>query len=116
MNVEKEIDLALDGAESHPAGAPVYAIVEMPRPATYDARASEAALVLRKEVPIGDHLQIVHVISRWAGGEIRGYIIHKDRAFVRYPASPREWPELDRVVEKTLGVRVIALPATGGWR
>ncbi len=51
---------------------------------------------------------LVHVISRPAHGEIRGYIRIDGDLHVRYPASPEQWDELDEVVSKRLGMPVVA--------
>lgn len=56
----------------------------------------------------GCSFQTVHVISRPAGGEIRGYIqIDGGALLLRTPAYPPDWPELDCAVSEELGVPVV---------
>lgn len=49
---------------------------------------------------------LVHVISKPAGGEIRGYVRIGNVIHLRLPNYAGEWPDLDAAVEKRLGVRI----------
>lgn len=53
-------------------------------------------------------MRFVHVMSRSAGGEIRGYALIDGRAYLRLPNYAGEWPELDTAVAVALGVEVVA--------
>jgi len=48
----------------------------------------------------------VHVMSKPAGGEIRGYVVLDGKALQRLPVF--HWPELDAEVERRLGMPVRA--------
>jgi hypothetical protein len=51
------------------------------------------------------------VISKRAGGEIRGYALLEDgRLIVRTPAYTGAWHEVDRLVERVVGCRVEPYP------
>lgn len=69
-----------------------------------DARAASAGFPLE---PFATY-RTVHAISKYQGGEIRGYVATPADApvklFVRYPATPADWPELDAAVCAVLGV------------
>ena len=54
-----------------------------------------------------DSGSLVHVISRPAHGEIRGYVRIDGKLHVRYPARPEQWDELDAVVSARLGAEVV---------
>lgn len=49
--------------------------------------------------------EVLHVISQWAGGEIRGYLRSEGHeAFkLRLPAYPEFWQELDLAVAALVG-------------
>lgn len=49
----------------------------------------------------------VHVISRPAGGEIRGYLRIEGMLYLRLPVNPREWDALDLEVSRQLGCPVV---------
>ncbi|MBZ4398657.1 hypothetical protein [Myxococcus sp. AS-1-15] len=44
----------------------------------------------------------VHVMSKPAGGEVRGYALVGDELRLRLPAHPESWPEVDAEVCKRL--------------
>lgn len=48
---------------------------------------------------------VVHVVSRPAGGEIRGYVLIAGVLHLRLPNYAGEWPELDAAVERRLNAR-----------
>lgn len=55
----------------------------------------------------------VHVISKRAGGEIRGYALLDDgRLIIRVPSYTGAWYELDRLVERIVGARVEPYPVS----
>jgi hypothetical protein len=56
---------------------------------------------------LGQPFAVVHVISKPAGGEIRGYVRHGDTLYVRTP-SRMDWPEIDQYVGERLGCAVVA--------
>jgi len=63
----------------------------------------------------GARFTTVHVISRPAGGEIRGYIQIEDGALLlRTPAYPPDWPELDAEVSRRLGLPVVVTELSNG--
>jgi hypothetical protein len=94
-------DLDVAGAEPHPKGAAVFVQLDAEETATGDHRS--AARMFKP----GERYQLLHVISRWRGGEIRGYVLHAGVAHLRHPASPLEYDVIDRAVEAALGVRVV---------
>jgi len=49
---------------------------------------------------------IVHVVSKPAGGEIRGYVLINGTLHMRLPNYEGDWPELDAAVERRLGARI----------
>ena len=56
----------------------------------------------------GAPCRTIHVMSRPAGGEIRGYIsIDGSPLYLRTPASPLEWNALDLEVSRRLGLPVV---------
>lgn len=58
--------------------------------------------------------RLVHVMSRPRGGEIRGYrLCERGCAHVRLPAYTGHWPELDALVARVVGCRVIGIDAEG---
>lgn len=55
----------------------------------------------------GEQLDLIHVISRHAGGEIRGYVsLEGGPWLLRHPNYTGDWPEMDRAVEATCGITV----------
>ncbi len=55
------------------------------------------------------HLSLIHVMSRAAGGEVRGYVSVDGGPWkVRHPNYTGEWPTMDRAVEKLCGIEVVA--------
>jgi hypothetical protein len=56
-----------------------------------------------------DRVRVVHVISKPAGGEIRGYVVTEDRALrLRTPCYSGHWPALDEAVRTRTGAGSIA--------
>lgn len=56
----------------------------------------------------GEPCRTVHVVSRPAGGEIRGYIqISEGALLLRTPAYPLDWPELDEQMSVRMGLPVV---------
>lgn len=56
----------------------------------------------------GETCRTVHVVSKPAGCEIRGYIQVGDGALLlRTPAYPPDWPELDEQVSRLMGLPVV---------
>lgn len=56
---------------------------------------------------VDDRIRVVHVISKPAKGEIRGYVWIGDELRLRLPARPGDWPALDAYVAHELGARVV---------
>lgn len=50
--------------------------------------------------------RFVRVMSRPAGGQIRGYLLHNGRAYLWLPDAIGDWPEMDAEVSRRLGVEV----------
>lgn len=50
--------------------------------------------------------RIVHVISKPAGGEIRGYIMIDGALHLRLPNYAGDWPDLDAAVARRLDARL----------
>lgn len=48
---------------------------------------------------------IVHVISRPAGGEIRGYVLINGALYLRLPNYAGDWPELDAAVARRISAK-----------
>lgn len=48
---------------------------------------------------------LVHVISRPAGGEIRGYVLIDGKLHLRLPNYAGNWPELDAAVARRINAR-----------
>lgn len=59
-----------------------------------------------------DLVRVVHVMSKPAGGEIRGYVLDAQGGLrLRLPAYAGDWPELDRaIVESLAGYRARLVP------
>lgn len=66
-----------------------------------------AVYLMRSEIhDRGEPKELLHVISRAAGGESRGYWRHKDAGGgwrVRRPNYTGDWPEMDRAVADLVG-------------
>lgn len=90
----------LDGFGEHD---PLYLLIGDPAIHRGDMRRSSYGM----PIPIDDAYELIHVISKPAGGEVRGYVLHEDKAFIRRPCTPEEWDEVDRAVEAALGVTVV---------
>ena len=60
----------------------------------------------------GDPIATVHVISKWAGGQIRGYVLHKGVLKLWLPAYPWEHPLVDQAVSDVMGLPIIVHDAT----
>lgn len=58
----------------------------------------------------GGKVTWVHVISKPAGGEIRGYAKIGDELRLRLPAYPMHWDEVDAEVCRRLGCTRVVLP------
>jgi hypothetical protein len=54
----------------------------------------------------GQPCYVIHVMSKPAGGEIRGYIWVGDAVYIRLPLR-MEWIELDQIVCNRLGLTVV---------
>lgn len=54
----------------------------------------------------GDEYQDVHLISGWAKGEVRAYVIHGGKLRRQLPCYTGRWPEMDAAVGAALGVEV----------
>ena len=78
--------------EPHPEGTALYVLVDEEQRNT-DSRGAGAHLLA------GAAYRVVHVISRWAGGEVRGYILHRGEITVRTPCYSGDWPDLDALVK-----------------
>lgn len=70
-----------------------------------------AVYVLRSRINcrFHGHVDLIHVISKYAGGEIRGYMrgVGSGEAWrLRRPATPVAWPEIDRAVAAALGEQI----------
>lgn len=96
MSAETRIELPGLG-EPHPQGCALYVLVDAEQRATAYSR---------DDLPAGTASRLVHVISRWSRGEVRGYRVIGNVATVRQPNYVGDWPEVDRAVEAALGVRV----------
>lgn len=70
---------------------------------------SSASWTMTTRLHHDERVRLVHAISRWAGGEVRGYVWHGDSLYLRRPANPEDWPELDALVEQATGARVKAV-------
>ncbi len=91
----------LDGiGEAHARGGAVFLIIDAERANGWFGHAAVSTIHHDARV------RLVHAISRWAGGEIRGWIWHEDTLHLRYPSSPEDWPELDALVEQATGASV----------
>lgn len=91
--------LELHGFGDH---APLYILVDSPTRHMGDSRSAAA----RCNVRIGDDYQLIHVISRPAGGEIRGYVLSGGVAVLRRHSHPEKWPEVDAAVAEALRCEV----------
>jgi hypothetical protein len=70
-------------------------------------------LVIQVDPP-RDGERLIHVISRRAGGEIRGYrLCERGCAHVRLPAYEGHWPEIDALVARVVGCTVVGLDQGG---
>lgn len=87
--------------------SPLFIDVDPPRRFTVDARDPARS---RRDLAPGDEYMVIHVISKPAGGEVRGYVLAKGVAFVRYPTTPRDWPEVDAALASAIGVTINHVP------
>jgi hypothetical protein len=55
----------------------------------------------------GEKVQLVHVISRHARGEICGYFVVSGALRRRLPWYQGDWPEMDLAVSTALGLEVL---------
>lgn len=99
---EKVIPISLPQAE---AGA-LYVGVDAEMVADVDFLRGANFVGCGQVVP-GDRLAFVHVMSRPAGGEIRGYVLYDGQLRLRLPCYTGAWPEMDRVVAEAVGVTEI---------
>ncbi len=81
--------------DPHPGGPALYLLVD-------DELRNNDSRCAGSHLPAGVAYRVVHVISRWAGGEIRGYLVHAGELTVRQPCYSGEWPELDALVREKL--------------
>jgi hypothetical protein len=58
---------------------------------------------------VDEPVRLVHVISPSAGGEVRGYWLARGTLYLRHPAHPLAWPEVDAAVSKVLGGAPVAV-------
>lgn len=72
-------------------------------------RIGHSSFVGSHEFKWDDSGVIVHVISKPSGGEIRGYVRINGELRLRLPCTPIDWPELDEVVSRRLGLSVKAV-------
>lgn len=87
--------------EPHPKGSAFYLLVD-PESADTNVRAAG------RDLPAGTRYRLVHVIGRWAGGEVRGYLLVGSELFLRTSTMDQEpWPALDEAVERGLGARLM---------
>ena len=57
---------------------------------------------------VGEKVRGVHVMSRHAGGEIRGYVLDADGGLrLRGPCYTGRWESMDEEVAAILGARVV---------
>lgn len=93
----------------------LYLLIDKPRP--HGGRLF-SAFVGDREVTDGTPLVLVHVMSKPARGEIRGYIMTPDGALrLRLPEYTGHWPALDAaVLARVPGAKAVApyTPATDG--
>lgn len=54
-------------------------------------------------VEVDDERRVVHVISKAARGEIRGFVIAAGRLYHR-SLRPLDWPAMDSLVSETVGL------------
>lgn len=59
-----------------------------------------------RQYPTGTRAAFVHVMSRHAGGEIRGYVLIDGKLHLRHPCYTGRWPEMDEAVEAAIGASV----------
>ena len=62
------------------------------------------------EIPI----RVVHVMSRPAGGEIRGYVLVDGELRLRIPCYTGHWPEMDAAVSRHIGASVAPYECSAG--
>lgn len=61
-----------------------------------------------------DKVRVVHVLSKHAGGEIRGYVITDDGVLrLRLPCYTGAWPALDEAVRSRVGAASVEVGAAG---
>lgn len=101
-NIGGDID---DVTEAIQAGR-VYVVTGKPRPMSRDL----GGFIGEHGVAYGDLIRFVHVVSKPAGGEIRGYVLTADgRLRLRLPCRSGRWDAMDRaVLAQVDGARSIA--------
>lgn len=62
------------------------------------------AFGLAPDARAGEEYQLVHVISGWVKGEVRGYAVHRGELRLRRPCFTGEWPQMDAAVRQALGL------------
>lgn len=68
-----------------------------------------ASMFVGEKVARGEQLRVIHVLSRPAGGEIRGYVLTDDDVLrLRLPEYAGAWPALDAAVSSRVGARSVA--------
>lgn len=104
MATPGRLDFDSDGGvrEAFDDGRLSLLVKEHPR---YDSRAWGSHVRASAFISHGQPFATVHVMSKPAGGEIRGYV-RLNVLHLRYPVMA--WPELDEEVSRRLGLPVVA--------
>lgn len=80
-------------------------------------RLNGSAIVGGERVDADEPIRVVHVISTYAGGEVRGYVLARGRLHLRLPCYTGRWAEMDAWVAAQLGATVVPYelgPGAGG--
>lgn len=103
---------ASDDVEDAFADGRLFVVVDPPRPHGNRSAAFAGCNGIKYDAPI----RFVHVVSKPAGGEIRGYVLTEDGVLRgRVPCYTGDWPEIDAaVLARVAGARSVLPVGAGG--
>lgn len=85
----------------------LYLLVDPPARVPADVGTVQA-FGLAPDTRAGEEYQLVHVISGWAKGEVRGYALHRGELRLCKPCFTGDWPQMDAAVREALGLNLPA--------
>jgi len=79
-------------------------VIEVDEPCK--AASTNTYFVGHRQIHDHEEIRIVHVVSRTAGGEVRGYVIARGTLRLRGPAYAGVWSEMDALVARVTGAQL----------